>query len=72
MMRPQGWPVSFSLWITLDKSFVSGKMGFLSASCLEQTISTRKQYRNWNCRMKKNQIWNCEVMIYEKKRRRVS
>lgn len=46
--------------------------GFLSASFPEQTISTRKLHRNWNGLMKKNPIWNCEVMVYAKKRRRVS
>ncbi|CUQ46439.1 Uncharacterised protein [Flavonifractor plautii] len=72
MMHPQGWPVSFSLWTTPDRSFAAGKTGFLSASFPEQTISTRKLHRNWNGLMKKNPIWNCEVMVYAKKRRRVS
>ena len=72
MTRPQGWPVSFSLWMTPVRSFASGKMGFHSVSFPERISSTKKLRRNRNFLMKKKQIWNCEVMIDANKRRRVS
>ena len=58
--------------MTPVRSFVSGKMDFRSVSFPEQIISTKKPCRNRNCLMKKKLIWNCEVRIYAKKRRRVS